>query len=409
MSQPRTHYPLFLQFALALAFALLGGCSDPDPNVTDAGADIALDGVTAPDEASGADVSDTAADVETVADATPNDADTNTDTDNDGVSDDSDNCPATPNNAQHDIDGDQVGDACDPDFLGAPRMLYVSLWATGVGDITFDAGSHHHQILADPAKSAMALAFIAQHHIDELAFYNIGSILSNSERTAQLAAFIKKARANGVNRAIAIGSSEDAFDTIAIYQLAALATDPETSFDGLLTEYEFWQPAQAYSTYLAMLDHMGSLGLVDRFSNPVQLSTYQGWMHKNPEATATCATPALGAELCIAQAVSDRVDRVLLHVYSATPMSAATYGDDRFDHYADVGGTVEVLPIFSFEDEQFAAGSEYFTGDWLCANKREGIVGAESHFSAAAAFGVDGFAHYSYFFADMYLNYAQCQ
>jgi len=37
----------------------------------------------------------------------------NTDTDNDGVPDASDNCPSTPNPDQADSDGDGVGDVCD--------------------------------------------------------------------------------------------------------------------------------------------------------------------------------------------------------------------------------------------------------------------------------------------------------
>src|SRR5262245_34220034 len=38
------------------------------------------------------------------------------DADNDGVSDDVDNCTATPNADQSDVDGDGVGDVCDGCF-----------------------------------------------------------------------------------------------------------------------------------------------------------------------------------------------------------------------------------------------------------------------------------------------------
>jgi len=53
--------------------------------------------------------------VNDLEDAFPDDPLETTDTDDDGVGDNSDNCVLTPNNGQLDTDGDTAGDACDTD------------------------------------------------------------------------------------------------------------------------------------------------------------------------------------------------------------------------------------------------------------------------------------------------------
>lgn len=55
------------------------------------------------------------------------------DTDDDGVPDDEDNCPADPNPEQEDCDQNGIGDACDNPL---PTRLYVDAHATGANDGT---------------------------------------------------------------------------------------------------------------------------------------------------------------------------------------------------------------------------------------------------------------------------------
>ncbi|MFK7930076.1 MAG: hypothetical protein AB8H79_17915 [Myxococcota bacterium] len=334
---------------------------------------------------------DTESDIDTSSE-TDTDADTDADSDSDSDSD-----------TDTDTDTDTDVEPSPP-----PRMVYMSLWATGVGRLTFEPESHHYQALGDAKKTQMALDFIAEQQVTEVAFYNMRAVLTDPGRTASLSAFIKKARGLGVERAIAIGSNNAAFDRIATYQTNALRDDPDASFDGMLTEIEFWQTEGDYDAYIDTLDHMGALNLLNRDGEPLMLATYQGWLHKTPGVAERCGNPDLDDAGCIAEMVSQRVDRVLLHTYTNTPETAPTYGEDRFEHYRNASKPVQLLPIFAFEDPEFSAGTEYFSGEWLCKNKDGGLAGAEDVFNANAAIPAEGFAHYSYFFADMYLNYVEC-
>jgi hypothetical protein len=101
----------------------------------------------------------------------------------------------------------------------------------------------------------------------------------------------------------------------------------------------------------------------------------------------------------------------LVHLYVDTAPQAYPYGAERFALFAaansKLGTAVQVLPIFSAEDTQYAAGAEFFMGEWLGEN---GLAAAESQFLdhfAAAGWGPEltllGHQYYSYFFVDKYL------
>lgn len=61
------------------------------------------------------------------------------DTDQDGIPDAEDNCPATPNADQLDADGDSAGDACDDSFDYRLHNLTFRGFRPGLGDS--DVGS----------------------------------------------------------------------------------------------------------------------------------------------------------------------------------------------------------------------------------------------------------------------------
>jgi hypothetical protein len=106
------------------------------------------------------------------------------------------------------------------------------------------------------------------------------------------------------------------------------------------------------------------------------------------------------------------LDRVYVHVYVDTAPQAYTYGAERFSFFAaanrSLGTKIDVWPIYSAEDTAWAAGSEFFMGEWLRDN---GLTAAEAEFMSgwqAANWGteivVSGHQYYEYFFLTKYLQ-----
>jgi hypothetical protein len=79
-----------------------------------------------------------------------------TDSDGDGVRDDTDNCPDTPNADQADSDGDGIGDACDafPDSIGVGGNVVIDGCDSGVPNIVFPDGATLSDLIHEIAAGA---------------------------------------------------------------------------------------------------------------------------------------------------------------------------------------------------------------------------------------------------------------
>lgn len=274
---------------------------------------------------------------------------------------------------------------------GCLRGLYLSLDTDHVGQITFaDEDLIYAHVLGDEAKEQHLLDFIGAQGITSLSLYNLNVILADEGKSSQLADFMGRARAAGVSRIEAIGAEYTfAWDDIFEFHQNLVP------FDGFLTEIEFWQEDATFEEFIDTLNYVRSLSFRPTLSGEAPtLSAYVGW----PDA----------AEV---EAMAPLLDRVLVHLYVDTAPQAYSYGSERFALFAaaneKLGTTVEVLPIFSSEDAKYAAGSEFFMGEWLGEN---GLAAAETQFLedfAAADWGPEltllGHQYYSYFFLDKYL------
>lgn len=256
------------------------------------------------------------------------------------------------------------------------------------------------QLVGDANQESELLDFAVREHVTALILYGAHTLVG--ERPADLSSFIRRARAAGVTELLApVGGIDGALSIIDFVADRGGAGDG--AFDGLVTEYEFWNGA-GFGEYLEII----SEGERARRDHGLTLSTYLGRFD----------APQIAA-------IRDRVDRVLLHVYSNTPDNALAHGEERMRLLSEGWHRpVEVWPIFSAEEEGDARarcdGSpdrKNFSGDYLGEQRfvpGGALEAAEQHFlrdyrRAGETYRngllLSGFAYYHYRLAANYLEF----
>jgi hypothetical protein len=266
--------------------------------------------------------------------------------------------------------------------------MYLSLYATGVGQIVF-AGptAQYADILGDVSKEGLVLAFVAAHGIESLALYDLDAILGDATLATQLLSFLDRARMQGILEVNAIAdATQSSWDAIAAFQKQS------KPFDGLVTEIEFWNAGATFAQFTDTLSYVRSLAMQSRSGGGMRLGAYIGWP---TQAQVNAMLPLL--------------DRLYVHVYVPSPEMAYAYGQTRFGWIAagntSLGTAVDVWPIFSAEGMQWSAGAEHFMGDWLSTHtldQAETIFLTDWEANPPGKVKVTGFQYYDEFFLSEY-------
>ena len=95
-----------------------------------------------------------------------------------------------------------------------------------------------NDILGNAVAENELLAWCAQHTLNEITLYNIGSILTSTTKTHQLKQFMKKARLHDNYNITFVAATLTGLTRIETYQKANKNT--YAACNGIFTEYEFW-------------------------------------------------------------------------------------------------------------------------------------------------------------------------
>ena len=292
------------------------------------------------------------------------------------------------------------------------RALYVSLYSQRVGQHDLRVAFNQYERILDASNGSKLdnlIDFIRNQKINTLIIYNVVTILENASLSNRFRSFIKDAKDVGLKQVYAPVASDRAITAVAAYNNSTLDNDEETKFDGLITEFEFWQDGVSLEDYYDLLDQMNAINAKNSCGEDLKIGTYLGWYNNKdlPESTLT-----------ITQKIAAKTDEVFLHAYVPQPQNAPNYLSSRLELFSDpsISRTPKIIAIFSYEDSSFAAGGEFFMGDWFCHNKANGIDGVEEIFNGLMrsdyseyADMILGTAHYEYVFADFFLRQDVCQ
>jgi len=270
--------------------------------------------------------------------------------------------------------------------LSVHRGLYFSPYTTAIGRVTLPAP--YSNILGDKAKENELLEFLVTNQFDSLSFYDLKNIMKNTNLKKKLSQFIQAARACGVKEMNAIGAENADWVQVKSYQAAYPG-----KFDGLLTEYEFWNTGadiQAFfDEFINMMKQMKALNIQVN-GKPVKISAYLGWLNRDYSLSENQA----------AAIIAQNLDRVYLHCYVTNPTQAFPYCKSRIQAFATANRGVEIYPIFSAEGNAMRAGGEIFMGDWFSGHS---LNEAEAIFRSQAP--TAGYQYYEYYFLNYYLNF----
>lgn len=246
-----------------------------------------------------------------------------------------------------------------------PRWLYVEDVETRLDDASVEA----------------LLLFCTEQHFTHVALYRTHVTLPALEAPMRRA--VARLHAAHLTVFAVVGAvEEDPLVDVRRVRAYLAAAPPEARFDGVVTEYEFWQTGKSWATYEALLDGARALATD---APPLTVATYLGW----PDEAQ-------------ARLIRERVDVVLLHAYRDDPSECGEYLAPRLALFADPARPVEIWPILSSErrDER-RMDEEHFMGPWFSAQPRaraldlaESIVGGDVDGTAGIRIG--GFAYYAY-------------
>ena len=209
-------------------------------------------------------------------------------------------------------------------------------------------------LLGNAEKEQKFLRFIRDNGFNYIIFYDLFDDSLLAPRAAEVASLIKRAKEEyGVKQvALALGGKEGADAAVAYNHNHG----ESARIDVLNLEYEFWNQSdreQAFAETLDVLRYFKNVAL----KNSLAVETYIGWINEQE-----------------GRALSQVLDRVLVHYYRTSDQGVINYGLERLQYLAagrtEKDAPLVISPIFSNEGP-LNTNDEPFMGTWLETHPHE--------------------------------------
>jgi hypothetical protein len=250
-----------------------------------------------------------------------------------------------------------------------------------------------NNIIGNTTKENALITYAVNKGINSFAFYGLKSVISTSANYSKMASFLSRCSQNGITNFVYVvvyyPGSKNGLDTTYIRKYNNSRSSSAEKFDGVNLEWEFWNGATSWSTYLTTLKsfYNWTRKVTPNLCNEV----YFGWF-SNP-----ATMPQTMADEMVTYC-----DRILLHDYRTSP--SVSYMESRLDYFGlaavDQGKTKKIIVLFSAEGDYM--GPYYSSHSYNDAYQTIASQYATANIDGKAGLRIYGWEIYNYTYAKQY-------
>jgi len=248
-------------------------------------------------------------------------------------------------------------------------------------------------IIGNTTKENALINYAVNKGINSFAFYGLKSVISSSSNYSKVASFLSRCNQSGITNFVYVvvyyPGSVNGLDTTYIRKYNNSRSSTSEKFDGVNLEWEFWNGATTWTTYLSTLKSY--YNWTRKVSPNLCNEVYFGWFN-NPST--------------IPQTMADELvtycDRILLHDYRTAPQ--VSYMESRMDYLGlaaiDQSKTKKIIVLFSAESEFM--GPYYTTHSFNTAYQEIVTQYTGASFNGKSGLRVYGWQIYNYTYAKQF-------
>jgi len=250
-----------------------------------------------------------------------------------------------------------------------------------------------NNIIGNATKENSLITYAVNKGINAFAFYGLKNVIASSANYSKIGSFLSRCSQSGITNFVYVivyyQGSVNGLDTTYIRKYNNSRTSTSEKFSGVNMEWEWWNGATTWATYLATMKtyYNWTRSVSPNLSNEV----YFGWFNNPSNIQSTMANEMV--TYC---------DRIVLHDYRTSP--DVNYMKSRLDYFGQAalnqGKTKKIVVLFSAESS--------FMGPYYVSNSfndaYQSIVSqyTSASFTGKSGIRIYGWQIYNYTYAKQY-------